>query len=34
VARDAWSAIDYRSRMKAETFSRLGDVAKYLLELE
>ncbi len=34
VARDARSAIDYRLRMKAETLSRLGDVAKYLLELE
>jgi ectoine hydroxylase-related dioxygenase (phytanoyl-CoA dioxygenase family) len=33
VPRDAKAAIDYRSRMRPETASRIRDVARYLLDL-
>jgi ectoine hydroxylase-related dioxygenase (phytanoyl-CoA dioxygenase family) len=33
VPRDATGAIDYRSRMRPETARRIGDVARYLLDL-
>ena len=33
VARDATAAINYRSRMRPETASRIQDVARYLLDL-
>ena len=33
VARDATAAINYRSRMRPETASRIRDVARYLLDL-
>jgi ectoine hydroxylase-related dioxygenase (phytanoyl-CoA dioxygenase family) len=33
VARDGKSAIDYRARMRPETLNRIGDVARYLLDL-
>ncbi len=33
VSREACSAIDYRARMQPETLERIGDVARYLLDL-
>ncbi len=33
VARDATAAIDYRARMRPETLGRIGDLARYILDL-
>ena len=33
IPRDARSAIDYRGRMRPETLARMGDLARYLLDL-
>jgi ectoine hydroxylase-related dioxygenase (phytanoyl-CoA dioxygenase family) len=33
VPRDGKSAIDYRPRMRSETLGRIGDLARYLLDL-
>jgi hypothetical protein len=33
IARDARAAIDYRSRMRPETLARIGERARYLLDL-
>lgn len=34
VARDARSAIDYRARIRPETLTRVGELARYLLDVE